>query len=42
LRKLLRRGIDRGIFPARLDEELGVALLLGPMMYSQPYFWTER
>lgn len=34
LRKLLRRGVDRGIFPAILDEELGVALLLGPMMYS--------
>jgi AcrR family transcriptional regulator len=33
LRTLLRRGIDRGIFPAVLDEELGVALLLGPMMY---------
>jgi AcrR family transcriptional regulator len=33
LRKLLRRGVDRGIFPALLDEELGVALLLGPMMY---------
>jgi AcrR family transcriptional regulator len=33
LKKLLRRGIDRGAFPALLDEELGVALLLGPMMY---------
>jgi AcrR family transcriptional regulator len=33
LRKLLRRGIEKGIFPAVLDEELGVALLLGPMMY---------
>lgn len=30
---LLRRGVDRGIFPAVLDEDLGVALLLGPMMY---------
>ncbi|MGB2634992.1 MAG: TetR/AcrR family transcriptional regulator [Candidatus Acidiferrum sp.] len=35
LKKLLRRGIDRGIFPGVLDEELGVALLLGPMMYSR-------
>jgi AcrR family transcriptional regulator len=35
LRQLLRRGVDRGIFPAVLDEELGVALLLGPMMYSR-------
>jgi AcrR family transcriptional regulator len=33
LRTLLRRGIDRGIFSVVLDEELGVALLLGPMMY---------
>jgi AcrR family transcriptional regulator len=33
LKKLLRRGIDRGIFPAVLDEELAVALLLGPMMF---------
>jgi AcrR family transcriptional regulator len=33
LKKLLRRGIDRGIFPAVLDEDLGVALLLGPMMF---------
>jgi len=33
LRKLLRRGVDRGMLPAVLDEELGIALLLGPMMY---------
>ena len=33
LRKLLRRGVDRGVLPVVLDEELGVALLLGPMMY---------
>jgi AcrR family transcriptional regulator len=33
LRVLLRRGVNRGIFPAILDEELGVALLLGPMLY---------
>jgi AcrR family transcriptional regulator len=33
LRSLLRRGVNRGIFPVMLDEELGVALLLGPMMY---------
>jgi AcrR family transcriptional regulator len=34
LKKLLRRGVDRGIFPAILDEELGVTLLLGPMLFS--------
>jgi len=33
IKKILRRGVDRGIFPAVLDEDLGVALLLGPMMY---------
>jgi AcrR family transcriptional regulator len=33
LRRLLRRGVDRGMLPVVLDEELGVALLLGPMMY---------
>jgi len=33
LKQILRRGVDRGFFPAVLDEDLGVALLLGPMMY---------
>ncbi len=33
LRKLLHRGMETGIFPVLLDEELSVALLLGPMMY---------
>jgi AcrR family transcriptional regulator len=33
IRKLLRRGIERGIFPSVLDDDLGVALLLGPMMF---------
>jgi AcrR family transcriptional regulator len=33
LRKLLQRGIDTGTFPVVLDEELSLALLLGPMMY---------
>lgn len=33
LRKLVRRGMDRGIFPAVLDEELAIPLLLGPMMF---------
>jgi len=34
LKNLLRRGIKRGIFSAVLDEELGVTLLLGPMIFS--------
>ena len=33
VKKLLRRGMERGIFPAALDEDLGVALLFGPMMF---------
>ncbi|HMD05954.1 MAG TPA: TetR/AcrR family transcriptional regulator [Candidatus Acidoferrum sp.] len=33
LKTLLRRGVNRGIFPAVLDEDLGVALLLGPILY---------
>ncbi|MGH9677328.1 MAG: TetR/AcrR family transcriptional regulator, partial [Candidatus Acidiferrum sp.] len=33
LKMLLRRGMSRGIFPAMMDEDLGVALLLGPMLY---------
>lgn len=34
LKKLLRLGMDRGIFPAVLDEELAIPLLLGPMLFS--------
>jgi AcrR family transcriptional regulator len=33
LKMLLRPGVNRGIFPAVLHEDLGVALLLGPMLY---------
>ena len=33
LKELLRRGIDRQIFSPLLDEEMAVALLLGPMMF---------
>lgn len=33
VRQLLRRGLEAGTFPVLLDEEMSVALLLGPMMY---------
>jgi hypothetical protein len=33
LKDLIRRGIDRQIFSPLLDEELSVALLLGPMVF---------
>jgi AcrR family transcriptional regulator len=35
LKKLIRRGIERGLLPVALDEELAVALLLGPMTFSR-------
>jgi len=31
--KFFQRGIEQGIFPAALDQELSVAVLWGPMMY---------
>ena len=34
LKKLLRRGMERGIFPSVLDDELAIALLLGPMLFA--------
>jgi AcrR family transcriptional regulator len=37
LKKLLRRGVKHGIFPTLLDEELGVALLLGPMLFKHVF-----
>jgi AcrR family transcriptional regulator len=37
LKELLRRGIEQGIFPTILDEELGVALLLGPMLFRHVF-----
>jgi hypothetical protein len=33
LKRLVRSGMDRGIFPSVLDEELAIPLLLGPMMF---------
>lgn len=33
VQKFLHRGMDAGVFSVLLDEELSVALLLGPMMY---------
>jgi len=33
LKKLVRRGMERGIFSTLLDDELAIPLLLGPMMF---------
>jgi AcrR family transcriptional regulator len=34
LKRVLRRGIERGQLPASLDLELAMALLLGPMLFN--------
>jgi len=33
LRRLLHRGIERGLLPSNLDLEVSMALLLGPLLY---------
>ena len=35
LKRILQRGIDRGIFSKSLDLDLALALLLGPVMYMR-------
>lgn len=37
VKKLLRLGIERGVFPSVLDEELATALLLGPMIFRHVF-----
>lgn len=34
IRSLLRRGVEKGLLREDLDVEIGVALLLGPLLYS--------
>lgn len=41
LKRILLRGVERGLLPAALDLELSVALLLGPMLYTH-IFHTRR
>jgi AcrR family transcriptional regulator len=38
LRRILRRGMKRGLLPATLDVEAGIVLLLGPMLYGHVFF----
>ncbi|MGB6687455.1 MAG: TetR/AcrR family transcriptional regulator [Terracidiphilus sp.] len=40
LKRILKRGIDRGLLPASLDLDVSMALLLGPMLY-QHIFYTR-
>lgn len=37
LKKILRRGIKRSILPAKLDLDVAMALLLGPMLYGHVF-----
>jgi len=41
LKKILRRGIDRGLLPDSLDLELSMALLLGPLLYGHVFHKGE-
>ncbi len=38
LKRILRRGMERGLLPATLDLEVSMALLLGPMLYMHIFF----
>jgi AcrR family transcriptional regulator len=38
LKRILRRGIERGLLPATLDLEVSMALLLGPMLYTHIFY----
>lgn len=45
LRRILTRGIERGLLPSTLDMELSLALLLGPMLYQHIFsmrFGSEK
>jgi AcrR family transcriptional regulator len=41
LKRILQRGIKRGLLPKSLDLEIAIALLLGPMLYTH-IFQKER
>ncbi len=38
LRRILRRGVNRGLLPATLDAEASIVLLLGPMIYGHVFY----
>jgi AcrR family transcriptional regulator len=38
LKRILKRGIERGLLPASLDLDLSMALLLGPMLYQHVFY----
>ncbi len=37
LKRILRRGMERGLLPQNLDLEVSMALLLGPMLYKHVF-----
>ncbi len=41
LKRVLRRGISRGVLPQNLDLEAAMALLLGPMLYAHVFHKQE-
>ncbi len=42
LKRILRRGISRGLLPRDLDLEAAMALLLGPMLYAHVFHSWSR
>jgi hypothetical protein len=42
LKRIMRRGIERGLLPEGLDEEMAIALMLGPMLYSHIFQKEKR
>jgi hypothetical protein len=42
LKRILRRGIERGFFPRSLDLDLCMALLLGPILYNHIFASASR
>jgi AcrR family transcriptional regulator len=42
LKRILQRGMERGLLPDSLDLELAMALLLGPMLYTHIFLKQAR
>jgi len=42
LKRVLRRGISRGVLPENLDLEAAMALLLGPMLYAHVFHKDQK
>jgi hypothetical protein len=42
LKRVLKRGISRGLLPSNLDLEAAMALLLGPMLYAHVFHKDQQ